>query len=115
MRAATSTLGARRNCINCSSVRRGISEKSIPESSPAACLFAIRDKTVFCALPTGLVKIDSALTLVCFPGRDAADDFFFVILSLPSIKMHNQQHCARNGSYGVPPLFALCGAVFSEN
>jgi len=29
--------------------------------------------------------------------------------------MNNQQHGARSGSYGVPPLFALCDAVFSEN
>jgi hypothetical protein len=29
--------------------------------------------------------------------------------------MNNQQHGARSGSYGMPPLFALRGAVFSEN
>ncbi len=29
--------------------------------------------------------------------------------------MNNQQYGARSGSYGVPPLFALCDAVFSEN
>ena len=44
--------------------------------SSAACLFAIRDKTSFCALLAGLLKINSALTLVCFAGRDDADDFF---------------------------------------
>ncbi len=78
----------------------------MPESSPAACLFAIRDKTSFCALLTGLLKINSALTLVCFAGRDDRDDFFFVILSLPG---------ARSGSHGGPPLFALSDAIFSEN
>ena len=29
--------------------------------------------------------------------------------------MNNQQHGARCGSYRVPPLFALCDAIFSEN
>jgi hypothetical protein len=36
------------------------------------------DRADFCDWLTGLLKIDSALTLVCFAGRDNADDFFFV-------------------------------------
>ncbi len=29
--------------------------------------------------------------------------------------MNNQQHSARSGAYSVPPLFAFCDAIFSEN
>jgi len=49
----------------------------MPESSPAACRFAIRDRTAFCFLLGGLLKIDSALMLTSFAGRDNADDLFF--------------------------------------
>jgi hypothetical protein len=86
-----------------------------------------------------LLKIDSALALICFAGRDDADDFFFVILSLPAIDREKGgqtpfralyrfdlalSHPAkwlsvplfpRSGSYSVPSLFALCDAIFSEN
>src|ERR1035437_3182508 len=57
----------------------------MPESSPAACRFAIRDKTAFCALLGGLLNIDSALTLISFAGRDDADGFFFVMFILQAI------------------------------
>ena len=87
----------------------------MPESSPAACRFAIRDKTAFCALLGGLLNIDSALTLISFAGRDDADGFFFVMFILQAIDVDNQQHRARRHSYGVPPLFAGHYAVLAED
>jgi hypothetical protein len=87
----------------------------MPESSPAACRFAIRDKTAFWALLTGLLNIDSALALVSFAGRDDAYGFFLVIFILHSIDVDNQKHRAGCGSYGVPPLFACHDAVLAEN
>src|ERR1700722_16883176 len=86
----------------------------MPESSPAACRFAIRDKTAFCALLAGLLKIDSALTLVSFAGRDDTDRFFFVMFILHAIDVNNQQHRAGGGSYGVPPLLAGHDAVLAK-
>src|ERR1035438_1020624 len=62
------------------------------ESSPAACRFAIRDRTAFCFLLGGLLKIDSALTLISFAGRDDADSFFFAIVTLHAICVDDQQH-----------------------
>jgi len=38
----------------------------------------MRANTPFCALVSFLRKIDSALTLVSFAGRDDADDFFAI-------------------------------------
>src|SRR5271165_2440911 len=87
----------------------------MPESSPAACRFAIRDKTAFCALPGGLLNIDSALTLISFAGRDDADAFFFVMFILQAIDVDNQQQRAGRTSYGVPPLFARHDAVLAED
>jgi len=87
----------------------------MPESSPAACRFAIRDKAAFCALPGGLLNIDSALTLISFAGRDDADVFFFVIFVLQAIDVDNQQQRAGRPSYGVPPLFARYDAVLAED
>ena len=52
--------------------------------------------------------------LIRFTGRDDADVFFFVIRILHAIHMDNQQHGTQNTSYGMPPLFALNDAVFSE-
>src|SRR5258708_722820 len=74
----------------------------MPESSPAACRFEIRDRTAFCFLLSGLLNIDSALTLISFPGRDDTDGFFFAIFILHAIYVDNQQD--RCGSNGVPPL-----------
>ena len=51
----------------------------MPESSPAACRLAVRDRTAVCFLLGGLLNIDSALTLTSFAGRDDTDDFFFVM------------------------------------
>src|ERR1700687_2519827 len=106
MRAATSTLGVRRNWASCSSHRGRRSDYSMSESPPAACRFAIRDRTAFCFLLTGLVNIDSALTLISFAGRDDAAGFFFAVFILRAIYVDNQQHRPLYGSYGVPPLFA---------
>lgn len=88
--AATSTLGVRWNCANCLSVRGGMSEQSISESSPAACRLAIPDRTAFCFLFIGLLNIDSALTLTRFAGRDNAVGLFFAIFILRSIHVDDQ-------------------------
>ena len=87
----------------------------MPESSPLACRSAIPDKTAFCSLFAGLLNIDSALTLISFAGRDDAYGFFFVMFILLAIRVYNQQHRARCGSYGVPPLFAHHDAVLAED
>src|ERR1700689_4360035 len=87
----------------------------MPESSPAACRFAIRDKTAFCALFAGLLKIDSALTLISFAGRDDTDGFFFIMFILHAIDVSNQQHGAGCDSDGVPPLLTGHDAVFAED
>jgi hypothetical protein len=84
----------------------------MPESSPAACRFAIRDKTAFCALLGALLNIDSALTLIGFAGRDDADDFFLVMFILQTIDVDNQQQRACRHSYGRatavrPPRWVL--------
>ena len=87
----------------------------MPESSPAACRFAIRDKTDFCALLTGLLNMDSALTFISFAGRDDAYGFFVVIFILHAIDVDDQQHRGGRGSNGVPPLFARHDAVLAKN
>src|ERR1019366_4475292 len=85
------------------------------ESSPAACRFAIRDKTVFCFLLSGLLNIDSALALIRFAGRDDADGFFFAIFILHAIYVHDQQQRPLYGSNGMPPLFASHDAILAEH
>jgi hypothetical protein len=52
------------------------------------CRFATLSIVAFWRLLRGLLQIDSALTRICFPGRDA-DDFFAIgvlltILWLPA-------------------------------
>jgi hypothetical protein len=79
------------------------------ESSPAAWRFAIRANTALCRLLGGLLNIDSALTLIRFPRRDNADDFFAIVFL--SKGMHNKKQGIRNRSNRVPPLFALHDAV----
>src|ERR1017187_10311715 len=85
------------------------------ESSPAAWRFAIPDRTAFCFLLTGLLNIDSALTLISFAGRDDSDDFFFAISILHARYVNNQQNRPLCGSNGVPPLFAGHDAILTEN
>ena len=85
------------------------------ESSPAACCFAIRDRTAFCFLLGGLLKIDSALTLISFAGRDDADSFFFAIVPLHAVCVDDQQHRPLGGSNSVPPLFAIHDAILAED
>ena len=87
----------------------------MPESSPAACRFAIRERAAFCFLFGGLLNIDSALTLTSFAGRDDADDFFFTIFILHSVYVNVQQHSPFRGSHGVPPLFAIHNAIPVED
>src|SRR5271157_1342162 len=94
----------------------------MPESSPAACRFAIRDRTAFCFLLGGLLKIDSALTLISFAGRDTvcgpfrdADDLFFAIVILHAICVDDQQHRPLRGSNSVPPLVAIHDAILVED
>src|SRR5450759_4535059 len=115
MRAATSTLGVRRNCFSCASVSGGMSYYSFPESSPAACRFAIRYNTSFCFLLSGLLNIDSALTLISFAGRDDAAGFFFAIFILHALYVDDQQHRPLYGSNGVPQLFARQDAILAED
>src|SRR5664279_4221928 len=85
------------------------------ESSPAACRFAIRDRTAFCFLLSGLLKIVSALTLISFAGRDDADGFFFAIVILRAICVDDQQHRSLRGANSVPPLFAIHDAILAED
>src|SRR5260221_13095555 len=85
------------------------------ESSPAACRFAIRDRTAFCFLLSGLLNIDSALTLISFAGRDDTDGFLFAISILHAIDVDDQQHRPLRGSNGVPPLFATHDAILAED
>src|SRR5216683_139545 len=85
------------------------------ESSPAACRFAIRDRTAFCFLLSGLLNIDSALTLISFAGRDDADGFFFAISILHAIYVDDQKHRPLRGSNGVPTLFAFYNAILAED
>src|ERR1019366_5439700 len=85
------------------------------ESSPAACRFAIPDRTAFCFLLTGLLNIDTALTLMSFAGRNDADGFFCAIFILHAIYVNNQQHRPLHGSNGVPPLFARHDAILVED
>src|SRR5260370_26447568 len=85
------------------------------ESSPAACRFATRDRTAFCFLFIGLLNIDSALTPFGFAGRDDAYGFFRVIFILHAVYVDNQQHSARRGTDGVPPLLAIHDAVLAQN
>src|SRR5271169_1066591 len=85
------------------------------DSSPAACRFAIRAKTVFCFLLIGLLNIDSALTLIRFAGRDNADGFFFAILILDSVHVDDEQHGLLYGSNGVPALLAGHDAILAED
>src|SRR5450432_4210814 len=85
------------------------------ESSPAACRFAIWEMTAFCFLLTGLLNIDSALTLISFAGLDDADGFFFATFILHAIYVNNQQHRPLYGSNGVPPLFAGHDAILAED
>jgi hypothetical protein len=85
------------------------------DSCPAACRFAIRDKTVFCFLLGGLLNIDSALTLIRFAGRDDADGFFFAIFILHAIYVDDQQQRPLYGSNGMPPLFASHDAILAEH
>ena len=53
----------------------------MPESSPAACRAAIRERTAFCSSVNGLLNLDSALALISFAGRDDPDDFFVAMFS----------------------------------
>src|ERR1035437_6707272 len=87
----------------------------MPESSQTACRFAIRDRTAFCLLLTGLLKIDSALTLISFAGRDDTDDLFFAIVVLRAQFVDDQQHRPLRGSNSVPPLFAIHDAILAED
>jgi hypothetical protein len=62
-----------------------------------------------------LLKIDSALTLISFAGRDDADGLFFAIFILHAIYVDNQQHRPLYGSNRVPPLFASRNAILAED
>ena len=88
----------------------------MPESSPAACRFAIRDSTAFCLSLDGLLNIDSALTLIRFAGRDNPDRiFFFVIFILHAIHVDDQQHSPVHSSNRVPTLFAIHDTICADD
>ena len=86
----------------------------MPQSSPDACRFAIRDRAALCFLPTGLLNIDSALTLISFAGRDDADGFFFAMFTLPAIYVDYQQNRLLYGANGVPSPLAIDDSIFAE-
>src|SRR5664279_5180558 len=85
------------------------------ESSPAACRFAIPERTAFCFLLGGLLNIDSPLMLVSFAGRDDADDFLFAIFILHAIYGNNQQRRLLDRSNGVPTPFSGHDAILAED
>src|SRR5579871_472837 len=75
---------------NCSAVRRGMSSKLMPESSPAACSAAILRKERFSLSVHCLFLISSDVMLFSLTGGDDADDFF--AMAILSIGVHHQQH-----------------------
>ncbi len=80
----------------------------------------MRVSTAICSSLSALLNISSALTLVCFAGRDDTDDFFAILFVL-SINVHYQQQRQSTRSqfdsaYQLIPLLAvLVDAVFHEN
>src|SRR3954447_16894354 len=54
---------------------------------------------------TGLRKISSSVTLISFPGRDDADDFFAIART--PIHVHDQQRHFRAVPDGMPSLLAV--------
>jgi len=69
-------------------------------------------RTAFCVLFSGLLKIDSALTLIRFPRRDP--DEFFAIDIVPTVHVHYQQKSHRNRPNCVSSLFAIHDAVLNR-
>jgi hypothetical protein len=61
------------------------------------------------------LKIDSALTLVSFPGRDDPDNFFSVISPILDVYVHDQQDGAIYHSDGMPSLLAFHDAILSKD
>src|SRR5579871_5327295 len=76
----------------------------MPESSLAACRFPIRARTAFWRLLSGLLNIDSALTLIRFARRDDTDDLFAICFVL-TVNMYYQQQSRRDGPDRMPALF----------
>src|SRR5260370_39633521 len=74
----------------------------------------MRGRSAFCFLLTGLLKIDSALTLTSFPRRDDADDFF-AIWMLFAIYVYAQQKRLLYDAGGVPPLLAADHPVSAKD
>jgi histidinol-phosphate aminotransferase len=83
------------------------------ESLPAAWRFAILARTAFCRSFSGLLNIDSALTLISLARRDDADDFFAI--DVLAADVHDQQESRRDGPNRMPSPFALNHAVFDQN
>jgi len=44
--------------------------------------------------------------LICFPGRDDADNFFAICVLL-AINMHHKQYCFLHRTDGVPALLTV--------
>jgi hypothetical protein len=53
----------------------------------AARLFRTPSSEAFCRSVRGLLQIDSALTRICFPGRDDADDFLAIFVFLAFLRL----------------------------
>src|SRR5437588_9802627 len=87
----------------------------MPESSPAACRFAIRDRTAFCFSLRGLLNLDSALTLFSFSGREDADGFFFAIFILHAISVYNSSKKSAAVSNAMPPCFSWLIRFFLQS
>jgi hypothetical protein len=62
----------------------------VPESSSLDWRLAIRSKTPFWVLVSGLVNIDSALLAIRFARRDDSDNFFAIKIILPVDKHYEQ-------------------------
>src|SRR5437588_11092534 len=87
----------------------------MPESSPAACRFAIRDRTAFCFSLRGLLNLDSALTLFSFSGREDADGFFFAIFILHAISVYNSLKKSAAVSNAMLPCFSWLIRFFLQS
>jgi hypothetical protein len=74
----------------------------------------MRATTAFCRLFSGLLKIDSALTLISFPRRDDADGFF-AIDSVLTVNMNDQKKSCRDGTDHMPSLFSLDNTILDQN
>src|SRR5215472_1684776 len=103
------TSRSRTRFANCSSVRRGISRKSISASSPDAWRWAARRSARRSFSVHRLFLISSDLMLFRPAGRDDTDDFFTITVLPIGVDRHEHDDALRLDAdfpNGVPPLFS---------